>query len=126
MKTLVILYCLYIEAFITYAHHILSELPFPFALFWRQNFEILKDAKGESLHMFHSFSFPLALSPIFFLPRSILCSPGPSHAGIQAVSLGPCFRPQPPPNSSLYTVQQWLKTSGLWCSVYSMNSNSVS
>ncbi len=90
-------YSLYIDAFITF-DPILSELSFPFAMLWRQNFEILKDATGESLHhMFHSFSFPLALSPNFFLPRSILCSPGPSHAGIQAVSLGPCFRPQPPP-----------------------------
>jgi hypothetical protein len=69
MKTLVILYCLYTEAFITYALHILSELPFPYALLWRQNVEILKDVTGESLHhMFHSFSFPLALSPIFFSP----------------------------------------------------------
>jgi hypothetical protein len=40
--------------------------PLSFAMLWRQNFEILKDATGESLHhMFHSFSFPLALSPIF-------------------------------------------------------------
>jgi hypothetical protein len=56
-----------LEALTIYANHLLSELPFPYALLWRQNFEILKDVTGESLHhMFHSFSFPLALSPIFF------------------------------------------------------------
>ncbi len=98
MKTLVILYSL--QKYLLLMTLSFRSSPFLSPCLWRQNFEILKDVTGESLHhMFHSF-FPLALSPIFFLPRSILCSPGPSHAGIQAVALGPCFRPQPPPPSS--------------------------